>query len=30
MISQMSEGDAGRLAAYLKKHAEQESYVTQE
>jgi hypothetical protein len=30
MISQMSEGDAGRLAAYIKKHAEAESYVAQE
>ncbi len=30
MISQMSEGDAGRLAAFIKKHAEAESYVAQE
>jgi len=26
----MSEGDAGRLAAYIKKHAEAEAYVAQE
>jgi len=30
MISQMSEGDAGRLAAYIKKHAEAESCLTLE
>ena len=29
-ISQLSEGDAGRLAAYVKKRAEAESYVVLE